>query len=80
MIAPWMLLAALVFTTHMFLIGFVAGKYYVKNVADLYADSHRPQWLQDAVDAYREDPNRPLDPDEVERMDWQGDRDKQSND
>lgn len=66
----WMAPFVVVFVGHAFAVGFYAGTYYVKRVADPDADSRRPQWLQDAIDAYRNSPRRPLGPDELDDVDW----------
>lgn len=54
-----------------FLSGFLLGKYYIKNIVDLEADKERPEWIEEAVKAYRTSPKRPLRAEEIEEIDWE---------
>lgn len=54
-----------------FLSGFLLGKYYIKSMVDLEADKERPEWIKEAIEAYRMSPKRPLRAEEIEEIDWE---------
>lgn len=70
MLEAWMGLAIMYFIGHAFALGFLLGTVYVKSVASPTTDGWRPDWLQNAVDAYQQSHRRPLSAAEVEAYDW----------
>ncbi len=69
-IEPWMGLFVVGFTAHAFAVGFLLGTHYVRSTAAPEPTAWRPDWLQDAIDAYQRSDRRPMSAKEVAGHDW----------